>query len=131
MRSFFEWFKGSTKVKRWMFLILCGVSLTCYSFAQILVTKEIAVSELLKVIGMFVLGFLAIVIGIVIGIFLILTVLLVIMIFSKYNNSSKIIKEVNKEATFYVLVYDNSCKTCKRIIEMLKEEKIMRSLYSR
>ena len=65
MRSFFEWFKGSTKVKRWMFLILCGVSLTCYSFAQILVTKEIAVSELLKVIGMFVLGFLAIVIGIV------------------------------------------------------------------
>ena len=63
-------------------------------------------------------------IGIVIGIFLILTVLLVIMISSKYNNSSKIIKEVNKEATFYVLVYDNSCKTSKRIIEMLKEEKI-------
>lgn len=62
--------------------------------------------------------------GIVIGIFLILTALLVIMISRKYNNSSKIIKEVNKEATFYVLVYDNSCKTCKRIIEMLKEEKI-------
>ena len=65
MKSFLEWFKGSTKVKRWMFLILCGAALTCYSFAKILVTKEIAFSELWKVIVMFVIGFLSIVIGIV------------------------------------------------------------------
>ena len=65
MRSFLEWFKASTKVKRWIFLILCGVSLTCYSFAKILTTKEIAFSELWKVIAMFVVGFIAIVIGIV------------------------------------------------------------------
>ena len=63
MRSFLEWFKGSTKVKRWMFLILCGVALICYSFAKILVTKEIAIPELIKIIVMFVIGFLAIVIG--------------------------------------------------------------------
>lgn len=54
MRSFFEWFKGSTKVKRWMFLILFGVALTCYAFAKILVTKEIEVFELLKIIFIFV-----------------------------------------------------------------------------
>lgn len=65
MRSFLEWFKGSTKVKRWIFLILCGVALTCYSFSKILVTKEIAISELIRVIAMFIVGFLAIVIGIV------------------------------------------------------------------
>lgn len=65
MKSFLEWFKGSTKVKRWIFLILCGVALICYSFAKILVTKEIAFSELWKVIAMFVIGFLSVVIGIV------------------------------------------------------------------
>lgn len=65
MKSFFEWFKGSTKVKRWMFLILCGVALTCYCFAKIMVTKEIAISELWKVIVLFVIGFLCIVVGIV------------------------------------------------------------------
>ena len=54
MRSFLEWFKGSTKVKRWMFLILFGVSLTCYAFAKILVTKEIEILELFKIIFIFV-----------------------------------------------------------------------------
>ena len=65
MKSFFEWFKGSTKVKRWMFLILLGVSLTCYSFAKILVTKEMELFVLGKVIALFVLGFLCIVAGVV------------------------------------------------------------------
>ena len=54
MSSFLEWFKDSTKVKRWMFLILFGVSLTCYAFAKILVTKEIEIFELLKIIFVFV-----------------------------------------------------------------------------
>ena len=34
MKSFLEWFRGSTKVKRWMFLILLGVVLTCYAFTN-------------------------------------------------------------------------------------------------
>ncbi|MBR3697403.1 MAG: YvcK family protein [Clostridia bacterium] len=65
MKSFLEWFKGSTKVKRWIFLILLGVALTCYSFAKILVTKEIAFSELWKIIILFVIGFFSITMGIV------------------------------------------------------------------
>ena len=54
MKSFLEWFKASTKVKRWMFLILFGVALTCYAFAKILVTKEIEILELIKIIFVFV-----------------------------------------------------------------------------
>ena len=65
MKSFLEWFKGSTKIKRWMFVILVGIAFTCYSFAKILVTKEIDFETLAKVIAMFVVGFVCIVLGII------------------------------------------------------------------
>ena len=65
MKSFFEWFKGRTKVKRWIFLILLGMVLTCYSFSKILVTKEIDFADLAKVILMFVIGFICIVVGLI------------------------------------------------------------------
>ena len=50
MKSFFEWFKASTKVKRWILLILCGIILTCYGIAKILVSEEITFFELGKTI---------------------------------------------------------------------------------
>ena len=65
MKSFFEWFKASTKVKRWMILILIGVVLTCYAFTKVLVTQEVTFSEVAKIVGIFVLGFVIIVLGIV------------------------------------------------------------------
>ena len=65
MKSFFEWFKASTKVKRWILLILVGVVLTCYGIAKILVSEEITFFELGKTIAIFVLGFVAIVISVV------------------------------------------------------------------
>ena len=65
MKSFLEWFKASTKVKRWILLILIGIILTCYGIAKILVSEEITFFELAKVVIIFVSGFLAIVIGIV------------------------------------------------------------------
>ena len=65
MKSFLEWFKGSTKVKRWLFLIVAGIALTCYAFSKILVTQEIDFGTLAKVIGLFVVGFICVVIGIV------------------------------------------------------------------
>ena len=61
MKSFMEWFKASTKVKRWILLILVGVTLTCYAFTKILVSEEITFFELGKTILIFVLGFMAIV----------------------------------------------------------------------
>ena len=65
MKSFFEWFKASTKVKRWIVLILIGVVLTCYAFSKVLVTNEIDFNEIAKIVAMFVCGFVAIVLGIV------------------------------------------------------------------
>ena len=65
MNSFMEWFKASTKVKRWIALILVGVALTCYGFTKILVSEEITFFELGKTILIFVLGFMAIVISVV------------------------------------------------------------------
>lgn len=60
-----HWFKSSSKMKRWMFLILIGIMLCCYGIAEILVMKEIAVYEVIKIVAIFVAGFLAIVLGLV------------------------------------------------------------------
>ena len=65
MKSFLDWFKASTKVKRWIFLILLGAIAICYSISKIIVTPEMALTELAKIIFIFVLGFVSIVISIV------------------------------------------------------------------
>ena len=65
MKSFFEWFKASTKVKRWILLILVGMILMCYGISKILVSEEMSFFELAKVIVIFVAGFLAIVTSVV------------------------------------------------------------------
>ena len=65
MKSFLEWFKASTKIKRWILLILVGIVLTCYGIAKVLVSEEITFFELGKTIAIFVMGFIAIIIGIV------------------------------------------------------------------
>ena len=64
-KGFWHWFKSSTKMKRWMFLILIGIVLACYGLAEILVMQEISFQELGKVVAVFVVGFLAIVMGLV------------------------------------------------------------------
>ena len=65
MNGFMHWFKSSTKMKRWIFLILIGIILCCYGIAEILVMKEISFQEVGKVVGIFVVGFVAIVVGLV------------------------------------------------------------------
>lgn len=65
MKGLFEWFKSSSKMKRWMLLILIGILLSCYGIAEILVMKEISFQEVGKIIITFILGFLAIVLGLV------------------------------------------------------------------
>ncbi len=65
MKGFMQWFKSSTKMKRWIFLILVGIILACYGLAEILVMKEISFQEVGKVIVIFVLGFVSIVLGLV------------------------------------------------------------------
>lgn len=65
MKGFFEWFRSSAKMKRWMFLILVGIILACYGIATILVTKEISFVDIGKIVVIFVLGFICIILGLV------------------------------------------------------------------
>ena len=65
MKGFFHWFKSSTKMKRWMLLILIGIMLACYGIAKILVLKEISFQEVGAIIAIFVVGFTCIVLGLV------------------------------------------------------------------
>lgn len=65
MKGFLTWFKGSTKLKRWIFLILVGIVLFCYGFANILVEDEMTFLEVLKVVILFVVGFTSVVMGII------------------------------------------------------------------
>jgi len=65
MNGFLHWFKSSNKMKRWMFLILIGILLSCYGMAEIIVLKEISFQEVGKIIAIFVVGFVSIVIGLI------------------------------------------------------------------
>ena len=65
MKGFFSWFKGSTKMKRWMLLVLVGIILVGYGVASILIAKEISFFEIAKIILLFVLGFTLTILGIV------------------------------------------------------------------
>ena len=65
MNGFIKWFDSKSKLKRWMFLILIGVILMCYGTAEILVLKEMSFSELAKIIVTFVIGVVAIVLGLI------------------------------------------------------------------
>lgn len=65
MNGFFSWFKSSTKMKRWLALILLGIVLVCYGTASILVAKEMSFVEIGKVIVLFVIGFTLTIVGIV------------------------------------------------------------------
>lgn len=65
MKGFMQWFKSSSKMKRWMFLILVGIVLACYGLAKILVMKEISFTEVGEIIAIFVVGFVAIVVGLI------------------------------------------------------------------
>lgn len=65
MNGFFKWFKSNTKMKRWIFLILLGIILLLFSISNILLVKELDFNQVGKIVITFILGFVAIVIGIV------------------------------------------------------------------
>lgn len=65
MNGFMQWFAGNSKLKRWMLLILIGVLFMCYGTAEIIVLKEMSFTELAKIIVTFVIGVVAIVLGLV------------------------------------------------------------------
>ncbi len=65
MKSFFKWLKNSTKIKRWIFVMLVGMVLACYGFAQILVLDRLELMDIIKIVITFVAGITLFIIGIV------------------------------------------------------------------
>ena len=65
MKGIWQWLKSSSKMKRWIFLILLGIILTCYGIAEILVQKEMEFIHAGQIILIFVLGFTFIVLGLI------------------------------------------------------------------
>ena len=53
MNGLMQWFKASSKMKRWMLLILVGIMLACYGLAKVLVMKEISFQEVGEVIWIY------------------------------------------------------------------------------
>lgn len=47
MKSFLEWFRAGTKVKRWIFLIVVGIALVCYAFAKVLTSETVNISDVI------------------------------------------------------------------------------------
>lgn len=65
MRGFLSWFKSSTKMKRWIFTILVGIVLVTYGIATVLVTKEMEVIDIVKIILIFTAGFTVTIVGVI------------------------------------------------------------------
>ena len=66
MKGFLEWFKSSSKMKRWIFLILIGVVVICFAISKILVTNKLeSVKDVLIIVVGFVIGFISIIVGLV------------------------------------------------------------------
>lgn len=65
MKRFFGWLKNSRKIKRWVLLMVIGMSLACYGFAQILVTDRLELMDIVKIAATFIAGLVLFIIGIV------------------------------------------------------------------
>lgn len=65
MKGFLSWFRSSTKLKRWMLLILVGIGLTCYSISKFILMQEMSFVDMGIIIAAFVVGFVMIILGLV------------------------------------------------------------------
>ena len=66
MRGIFQWFKDSSKMKRWFMLILIGVVFASFGMANLIVSEEsISFIQAAKIIIYFVIGFTCVILGLV------------------------------------------------------------------
>ena len=66
MKGVFQWFKNSSKMKRWILLIIIGVVLVSYGISNIITsTDAITFRHAAKIIGFFTIGFTCVILGIV------------------------------------------------------------------
>ena len=65
MKGFLSWFRSSTKLKRWMLLILVGIGLTCYGISKFILMQQMSFTDMGIIIAAFVAGFVMIILGLV------------------------------------------------------------------
>ena len=66
MKSILYWFKDSSKMKRWIMLILVGVVFASYGMASLIVSNDsISFAQAIKIIIYFVIGFTCVVMGLI------------------------------------------------------------------
>ncbi|MBQ3407597.1 MAG: YvcK family protein [Clostridia bacterium] len=91
MKGFFSWFKSGNKVKRWLLLIILAMISICYAFSIILVTDTLDIKTIIKIVTLFVMGFLGIVIG---------------LISIQKRNLEILVKKTDKRANVKSLIYN-------------------------
>lgn len=65
MKGFLKWFSNSSKMKRWILVILIGIILASYGMVNLLIGKELNFGEVAKIILSFVIGFTCVIVGII------------------------------------------------------------------
>lgn len=66
MKGIFYWFKDSSKMKRWIMLILVGIVFSSFGMANMIVSEgAISFGQAAKIIAYFVIGFTCVVLGLV------------------------------------------------------------------
>lgn len=66
MKGIFYWFKDSSKMKRWIMLILVGIVFASFGMANMIVAEDaITFSQAGKIVAYFVIGFTCVVLGLV------------------------------------------------------------------
>lgn len=65
MKGFLKWFSNESKMKRWILIILVGITLACYGMVSLLTGKVLGFRSVAKIIVTFVAGFTFVVIGII------------------------------------------------------------------
>ena len=65
MKGFLHWFKSSTKVKRWIFLVLLGMILFCFGFTNVILGDTLEPKEMIYSALAFVVGFTFSIVGLI------------------------------------------------------------------
>ena len=65
MKGILKWLKNSSKMKRWIFLCVVGISLVLFGMATILDSESLTTLKVILVVGCFIIGFTSIVISII------------------------------------------------------------------
>ena len=65
MKKILKTLNDKTKIIRWILLIIIGMILACYGFAQILVLERLEFSDIIRIAGVFVVGITSFIVGLV------------------------------------------------------------------